>query len=75
MQGSSQRCRMQARFGGQSWCITHSGRQLGGAPNMPGAQEQMALVSTSRHSALGPQGLGRQGVILGAGSIAEGQKQ
>lgn len=45
--------------------MTHSGRQFGGAPNMPGKQEHTALSSTERHSAFGPQGDGMQGVAGG----------
>lgn len=54
-----------AKCDGQSWLMTHSGRQLGGAPNIPGRQEQTARSSTERHSAFGPQGDGMQGVIGG----------
>jgi len=52
---------MQARFDGQSWLITHSGRQFGGAPNIPGAQEHSARLFTLRQTELEPHGLGRQG--------------
>lgn len=70
--GSWHLCDWQARFDGQSWCITHSGRQFGGAPSIPKAHEHTARLSSSRHSAFGPQGLGMQGLTFrgGSGSIA-----
>lgn len=55
--------------------MMHSGRQFGGAPNIPGRQEHTALESTGRHSALGPQGDGIQGVTGGLGGSSAKQYQ
>lgn len=52
---------------GQSWSIKHSGRQLGGAPSMPGKQEHTALSLTVLHSELDPHGEGTHGDIGGNG--------
>lgn len=67
----------QALLDGQSWCITHSGRQLGGAPSIPGKQLQMARSWFSRHSALAPHGLGTHGLacLVGSSYIAVYNKQ
>jgi len=64
--GSRHLERTHARWFGQSWWMRHSGRQLGGAPNMPEVHEHTARESTTRHSELGPQGDGIHG-LMGAG--------
>lgn len=43
--------------------MEHSGRQLGGVPNIPGRQEQMARLLTGWHSAFAPHGDGIHGVL------------
>lgn len=40
---------MQAKFGGHSELITHSGRQYGGEPTKEGKQEQTACPLISLH--------------------------
>lgn len=57
-----------SRFG-QSACIRHSGLQFGGAPNMPGRQEQTGRWSTTRHWELPPQGEGMQGFSTSTGTF------
>lgn len=48
--------------------MTHSGRQFGGAPNIPETQAQMARSSWTRHTEFGPQGLGTHGLTTTGGS-------
>ena len=66
-QGSRHLLRTHARCVGQSWWIRHSGRQFGGAPNIPVRHEQTGRSSTTRQSALAPQGDGTHGFAGGAG--------
>lgn len=61
---------MQARLDGQSALITHSGRQFGGAPNIPSTQLQTARSSSTRHTELAPHGDGTQGLTGTSGSRA-----
>lgn len=46
--------------------MEHSGRQLGGVPNIPARQEQIARLLTGWHSAFAPQGDGIHGVLGGS---------
>lgn len=52
----------QAKARGQSWLITHCGRQDGGAPSVPGSHEQTARPPSLRHIECGPHGEGRHGL-------------
>ena len=47
--------------------MTHSGRQFGGAPNIPVRQEHTGLPSTTLQSELAPHGDGTHGFVGGAG--------
>lgn len=49
IQGSKHFWSMQAKFGGHSELITHSGRQYGGEPTKEGKQEQTACPLISLH--------------------------
>lgn len=71
MHGSWHCCAMQARLDGHSWWITHSGRQFGGAPSIPKAQEQTARPSNSWHSEFAPHTPNRHGFTLGEGSAVK----
>lgn len=71
MQGSLHLFATQANVRGQSWSIRHSGRQFGGAPNIPTKQEHTARLSTALHSAFAPHGDGIHGVVGGAGDFSE----
>ncbi len=66
--GSRHLLLIQARLRGQSPFITHSGRQLGGAPVNPGRQLQLAWWLTFWHCELGPHGDGTHGFLWGLGS-------
>ncbi|KAI9586455.1 hypothetical protein GQX74_002302 [Glossina fuscipes] len=59
----------QTRFKGHSEFTTHSGRQFGGAPTKLSKQEQEGEFPTTRHSELGPHGLGKQGWDLSVSLI------
>lgn len=52
--------------------MTHSGRQFGGAPYIPGRQEQTARSSTTLHSAFAPHGDGTQGTGRLSGVFSKG---
>jgi len=67
-QGLVHLLRTQAKLVGQSELMTHSGLQLGGAPNIPGVHEHTARESITRHSELAPQGEGTQGLTALGGS-------
>lgn len=54
---------MQAKFGGHSELITHSGRQYGGEPTKEGKQEQTACPLISLHWLFAPHGDGLQGLV------------
>lgn len=56
---------------GQSWSIKHSGRQFGGAPNIPGRHEHTARLSETLQSAFDPHGDGIQGDTGGVGNFSE----
>lgn len=60
---------MQAKFEGHSLLLIHSGLQLGGWPINVDKQVQDGLPLMLRHSELGPQGDGSQGLVgIGTGS-------
>jgi hypothetical protein len=44
--------------------LVHSGLQFGGEPKNSGRQEQDGKSSVTRHSEFGPQGDGKQGLII-----------
>lgn len=46
---------------GQSWLMTHCGRQAGGAPKVPSSQAQTARLPSLRQVACGPHGDGMHG--------------
>ena len=54
---------MHALFDGQSLLITHSGRQLGADPIIPGKQSHSALLFTALQVLYGPHGGGLQGSL------------
>ena len=66
---------IQARFCGQSELTTHWGLHVGGEPTQPGWQEHTAWLSTTRHTLLGPHGLGKQGFAGQAGAKAVYQRR
>lgn len=47
--------------------MMHSGRQLGGTPNMPAIQEHIGCDPESLHSEFGPHGLGTHGFEFSTG--------
>lgn len=59
---------LQAKLDGQSWLMTHSGRQFGGSPRNPGMQLQDGPPFTSRQIAFSPHGFGRHGYLVSGGS-------
>lgn len=61
LQGLTQVPARQASAKGQSWLMTHCGRQEGGAPSVPGSQAHAARPPSFRHDECGPQGDGRHG--------------
>ncbi len=75
-QGSWHFWLVQALSGAQSEFMTHSGRQLGGLPIIPGRQEQSQRSPTTRGGLLlGPQGSGLQGSSATTGSMAKIKKE
>ena len=67
---------MHASWGAHSEFDTHSGRQFGGAPVKPAMQEHEGWSPATLHSALGPQGDGRQGSEgVGSASKTVGEKK
>lgn len=57
----------QASARGQSWSMTHWGRQVGGAPSVPSSQAHTARLPSLRHVECGPHGDGVHGFCSGAG--------
>jgi hypothetical protein len=66
---------IQARFCGQSELTTHWGLHVGGEPTQPDWQEHTAWLSTTRHTLLGPHGLGKQGFVGQTGATAVYQRR
>jgi hypothetical protein len=59
----------QARFDGHSELLEHSGRQFGGAPNIPGTHEHTERSFWTLQWLLGPHGDGTHGFLGGSRAI------
>lgn len=59
----------QARVGGQSVSVRHSGRQVGGSASIVERQEQCATVPAARQTLFGPQGFGEHGSVTTGAEI------